>query len=194
MTTSTVHSDRTAAQPSRLGEVVAAIRAVPAEGCGSSATATLVAAALRDLRPPPSILPRDLPSGSRGGIAGHTLHVEPDGAFSLVALVCPPQCWTRVHDHVTWCVFAVLAGEPVEETFRLDAAGTALIPAGHRSCRPGTVSASAPPGDIHRLGNPGAETAISLHVYGTDISRIGSSARRIYDLPLRVHAPRGGGR
>jgi 3-mercaptopropionate dioxygenase len=26
----------------------------------------------------------------------------------------------------------------------------------------------------------GAETAISIHVYGTDITRIGSSARRYY--------------
>jgi predicted metal-dependent enzyme (double-stranded beta helix superfamily) len=36
-------------------------------------------------------------------------------------------------------------------------------------------------GDIHRVRNIGATTAISLHVYGTDITRIGSSARRYYD-------------
>jgi 3-mercaptopropionate dioxygenase len=32
--------------------------------------------------------------------------------------------------------------------------------------------------------NPGGETAISLHIYGTDVSRIGSSIRRDYDLPV----------
>jgi hypothetical protein len=27
--------------------------------------------------------------------------------------------------------------------------------------------------------------AISLHVYGADITRLGSSVRRVYDLPVR---------
>jgi 3-mercaptopropionate dioxygenase len=29
--------------------------------------------------------------------------------------------------------------------------------------------------------NTGSETAISIHVYGTDVTRVGSSARRYYD-------------
>ncbi len=49
----------------------------------------------------------------------------------------------------------------------------------------GTVSGFAPPGDIHQVRNIGATTAVSLHVYGTDITRVGSSVRRIYDLPVR---------
>jgi hypothetical protein len=31
----------------------------------------------------------------------------------------------------------------------------------------------------------GDRTAISIHIYGTDVSRIGSSVRRYYDLPVR---------
>ena len=45
----------------------------------------------------------------------------------------------------------------------------------------GDVSGFAPPGDIHRVRNIGETTAISIHIYGTDITRIGSSARRYYD-------------
>ena len=37
------------------------------------------------------------------------------------------------------------------------------------------------PGDIHRVHNTGETMAISIHIYGTDITRIGSSARRYYD-------------
>ena len=48
----------------------------------------------------------------------------------------------------------------------------------------GEVAGLAPPGDIHRARNAGHETAISVHVYGTDIGRLGSSVRRIYDLPV----------
>jgi hypothetical protein len=48
----------------------------------------------------------------------------------------------------------------------------------------GDASGLAPPGDIHRVRNAGDETAISIHVYGTDVSRSGSSVRRYYDQPV----------
>ena len=37
------------------------------------------------------------------------------------------------------------------------------------------------------------DTAISIHVYVTDVSRIGSSVRRYYDQPIRTRARRGAG-
>jgi 3-mercaptopropionate dioxygenase len=37
--------------------------------------------------------------------------------------------------------------------------------------------------------NAGPETAISLHIYGTDLSRLGSSVRRIYDQPVVAGTP-----
>jgi hypothetical protein len=36
-------------------------------------------------------------------------------------------------------------------------------------------------GDIHRVRNTGDTTSISIHIYGTDVTRIGSSLRRYYD-------------
>jgi predicted metal-dependent enzyme (double-stranded beta helix superfamily) len=45
----------------------------------------------------------------------------------------------------------------------------------------GEVSGFAPPGDIHRIRNDGSETAINLHICGTDITRVGTSARRSYN-------------
>ena len=53
----------------------------------------------------------------------------------------------------------------------------------------GDVTGLAPPGDIHRVRNDGAQTAISLHIYGTDISCMGSSVRRVYDLPVVAGIP-----
>ena len=41
-----------------------------------------------------------------------------------------------------------------------------------------------PPGDIHRVHNTSDTTAISLHVYGADLSVVGSSIRRVY--PERI--------
>ena len=43
---------------------------------------------------------------------------------------------------------------------------------------PGDVTGLAPPGDIHRVRNTSAAAAISLHIYGTDVSRTRSSVHR----------------
>jgi predicted metal-dependent enzyme (double-stranded beta helix superfamily) len=45
----------------------------------------------------------------------------------------------------------------------------------------GDVSGFPPPGEIHRVRSTSETTAISIHVYGTHITRIGSIARRFYD-------------
>jgi predicted metal-dependent enzyme (double-stranded beta helix superfamily) len=112
------------------------------------------------------------------------LHAEPDGSFSIVALVWRPGQMTRIHDHVTWGAFAVIQGTEHEELFILDDEGTCLVEAGSAMNATGDVSAFAPPGDIHRVRNIGNRTAISIHIYGTDVSRLGSSVRHDYDLPV----------
>ncbi|WP_112248824.1 cysteine dioxygenase family protein [Kribbella monticola] len=128
---------------------------------------------------------REIPAAARSGCErSQLLHVEPDGSFSVVALVSRPGQATTVHDHTTWCVVAVVAGTEREERFRLDDSGRQLVLTGVRIDRPGTVSGFAPPGDIHRVTNDGATVGISLHIYGTDLGRIGNSVRRTYDLPI----------
>jgi predicted metal-dependent enzyme (double-stranded beta helix superfamily) len=37
---------------------------------------------------------------------------------------------------------------------------------------------------MHRVRNAGDDTAISIHIYGVDVSRIGSSVRRYYEHPI----------
>jgi 3-mercaptopropionate dioxygenase len=142
-------------------------------------TAQLVADQLREHLPGPDVLTPEQRLGSADGYRSHTLHVASDGAFSIIALVWRPGQLTRIHDHTTWCVFGVIQGVEHEELFDAD-----LNPIGSSDNHVGDVSGFAPPGDIHRVHNTGDETAISVHVYGTDVTRIGSSARRIYDLPV----------
>jgi predicted metal-dependent enzyme (double-stranded beta helix superfamily) len=95
---------------------------------------------------------------------------------------------TPIHDHVAWCVVGVLEGAEDEELFALRDGGTALEQVGGRRNMSGEVSGFAPPGDIHRVTNRGSVVAISLHVYGADIARLGSSVRRTYDLPVLASA------
>ena len=160
----------------RLSPLVAGIRTAVDSHADWAETARLVAGQLRRHLPTPDVLTAEQRLGSADHYVGHTLHVEPDGSFSIIALVWRPGQITRIHDHITWCVFGVIQGVEHEELF--DADGTVI---GRSENHVGDVSGFAPPGDIHRVHNTAEETAISIHVYGTDVTRIGSSARRYYD-------------
>ncbi len=160
----------------RLSPLVAGIRSAVDSHADWAETAQLVADQLRRHLPAPDVLTAAQRLGSPDDYCAHTLYVEPDGSFSIVALVWRPGQITRIHDHVTWCVFGVIQGVEHEELFDAD-----LNLLGRNENQVGDVSGFAPPGDIHRVHNTGDETAISIHVYGTDVTRVGSSARRYYD-------------
>jgi 3-mercaptopropionate dioxygenase len=164
-----------------LDELVSAVRAVVDRHADWRQTARLVAAELARHIPAPDVLTPEQRIGDPKRYRSYPLHTEPDGSFSVVALVWRPGQVTAIHDHVTWCVFGVIQGIEHEELFTLDEERGCLVEAGTSTNRTGDVNGFAPPGDIHRVRNVGDDTAISIHVYGTDVSRIGSSVRRYYD-------------
>jgi 3-mercaptopropionate dioxygenase len=159
-----------------LTRLVHAVREAVAVETDWAGTAELVAGALRRHLPGPDVLTPEQREGDPDRYVSHTLHTEPDSTFSVIALVWRPGQATRIHDHLTWCVFGVVQGVEHEELF--DAGGRRQGSADNYT---GDVSGFAPPGDIHRVRNAGDTTAISIHIYGTDIDRAGSSVRRYYD-------------
>jgi predicted metal-dependent enzyme (double-stranded beta helix superfamily) len=183
---STLTDEHGAVPAPGLDELVSAVRASVELHADWRRTAELVADDLRRHLPSPDVLTEEQRVGDPDGHRSHVLHIEPDGSFSIVGLVWRPGQVTPIHDHVTWCVFGVIQGVEYEELFRLDEENECLVEAGSNSNPPGDVSGFAPPGDIHRVRNVGDDVAISIHVYGTDVSRIGSSVRRYYDLPVRA--------
>ena len=101
----------------------------------------------------------------------------------MKALVWRPGQRTAIHDHIAWCAFGVLQGTEFETLYRDH--GDYLTEIGRVANQVGDVSGFAPPGDIHRVHNTGDVTAISLHVYGADLSADGVSVRREYYQPVR---------
>ncbi len=164
--------------------LLAGIRAATRQHADWQRTAELVAGELHLHLPGADILTAAERAGDPDGYQCHVLHVEPDGSFSVTTLVWRPGQVTPIHDHVTWCVFGVVQGVEYEELYALSADGRSLTEAGRSRNNRGDVSGFAPPGDIHRVRNVGADVAVSLHVYGADITRLGSSVRRTYDLPV----------
>jgi 3-mercaptopropionate dioxygenase len=179
------HLGRAPTEAPGLAALSAAVRAAVGKHADWRDTAQLVASALERNLPSPNILTAEQRTGDPETYKSEVLHSEPDGSFSIVALVWLPGHLTPIHDHVTWCVFGVIQGMEWEELFELDEQQTCLVEAGYRLNSTGEVSGFAPPGDIHRVRNAGDLTAISIHIYGTDVTRIGSSVRRYYDLPVQ---------
>ncbi|MFI6451384.1 cysteine dioxygenase [Streptosporangium amethystogenes] len=164
-----------------LAEIVEGVRALVDPSADPRATAFAVADLLRERLPSPEILTEEERLGDPDGYIGHTLHAEE--GFSVVAVVWRPGQRTAIHDHIAWCVFGVLRGVEYETLYRDH--GDHLTEIGRTANQTGEVSGFAPPGDIHRVHNTGDETAISLHIYGADLSAAPTSVRRVYDLPVR---------
>lgn len=157
-------------------DLLAGIRTAVAADADPAQTARLVAEQLRAHLPGPDVLSDEARLGSPDGYRSHTLHVEPDGSFSVIAVVWRPGQLTRIHDHLTWCVVGVIQGVEHEDVYDVD-----LNLVGSSDGMVGDVNGFAPPGDIHRVHNIGDEVGISIHIYGTDVTRIESSVRRYYD-------------
>jgi predicted metal-dependent enzyme (double-stranded beta helix superfamily) len=167
----------TTTTPTRLWtELLDGVRGAIATHADWSRTAELVADQLRLHLPGPDVLTAEQRLGDPDDYCSHTLHVEPDGSFSIIAVIWRTGQLTRIHDHVTWCVVGVIQGVEHEELFDEN---LALV--GVNDNHVGEVSGFAPPGDIHRVHNTQDVTAISVHIYGTDVTRIGSSVRRYYN-------------
>jgi len=112
----------------------------------------------------------------------------PDGSCSLQIFVWPPQTGTRIHEHSCWGVFCCAVGSLVEERYerlddesRPDFARLKKIWQRAWSIQRGVSTVLPYEGGIHRVSNPGPDTAISVHLYGP---RSGEIDGRDYDPSL----------
>jgi predicted metal-dependent enzyme (double-stranded beta helix superfamily) len=165
------------ARPARpgLAELVERIRRCTRQSTDPLEAARLVAGALQEGRPTTRLLTEQERAGSATDYLRVTLHTE--AMFSISAVIWRPGQFTEIHDHLVWCSFIILQGVETETIF--DFAGDHLVEIGQRQRPVGSVSAVAPPDDIHQVHNTGDEVAITLHVYGADLTR-GTSVRRTY--------------
>jgi len=167
-----------------LAELVSGIAEITARRPGLQEAADAVAVLLRERLPAEDLLTEQERAGSPDGYVSHVLHAQDD--FSIAAVVWRPGQETVIHDHVSWCTFGILSGIEYETLYRDE--GDHLVEIGHAENRPGEVSGFAPPGDIHQVRNTSAVTGVSVHVYGADLRKLGSSIRRTYDIPVRRSA------
>jgi len=101
------------------------------------------------------------------------LHAADD--LLIVDLVLPPFATSAIHEHGTWAVVGISQGCEVDELF-VERAGTLQRRARHE-LRSGDTLVLEPDG-IHFIGNPSAQPARGIHVYGRHLGKV---ERRMWD-------------
>jgi hypothetical protein len=103
-----------------------------------------------------------------------------DGSYSLQIFVWLPQTRSQIHDHTSWGAYCCVVGSVLEECHeRLDDGSrfdhARLKKLWRLSWRPEDGASTVLPDDSghHRVGNPGAKTAISVHLYGPMMWEVG---------------------
>jgi predicted metal-dependent enzyme (double-stranded beta helix superfamily) len=108
--------------------------------------------------------------------ARRLVHLDPAGRYSVLAMVCDQGQGTGLHDHAgIWCVecvyagrievtsYSVRGGDPEQDLveFRQEAVVLAGV---------GEAGALIPPFEYHVLRNPDERPAVTLHVYGGEMT------------------------
>ncbi|MFF3432452.1 hypothetical protein [Streptomyces sp. NPDC002602] len=178
----------------RIAELVGAVGGVMPESDRDSADAGVaevcrVAGMLEGFLRYPDLLTSGQMEADVRAYRQHVLYTAPGGGFSVVALVWLPGQQTPIHDHVSWCVVGTYMGAEEETRYRLDSVNgrttPMLAPLDIATIPAGTVTYLIPPGDIHHVRNATSGKVISIHIYGANISVLGTSIRRRYELPVR---------
>ena len=107
-----------------------------------------------------------------------------------MALVWLPGQRTPIHDHVSWCVVGVYRGVERETHYRLvERGGRRRLETVARSKRRRSRRGARAAGEnIHSVAAAGTTKTISIHVYGADIERLGTSILRRFDDVERLPA------
>jgi len=123
---------------------------------------------LRELIRHDDWLPAEFARPSPESYRQYLLYCDPLERFSVVSFVWQPGHRTPVHDHTVWGLVGVMRGEELCEEY-----SAAISKTGSHAVRPGDVDRVSPRiGDIHVVSNPGAQTAVSIHVYGANIGAV----------------------
>ena len=108
------------------------------------------------------------------GYARRCLFKDPEGRFTVVAMVWAAGQSTPLHDHAgSWCVECVYQGRIRVESYEMTEEqngrarfkGVGTIDAGI-----GGAGALIPPFEYHTLANPFEETAVTVHVYQGELT------------------------
>ena len=154
-------------------------RVAAAVGIAPDAMAREIKAALRDATATAGWLPPERRRASHENYARHLVYADPQGRFSILAIVWDRGQMSPIHAHHCWCAVGVYQGLLTETYYREGAGGEPPVEIG--SARHAAGESTFEPGGsgIHRIANYSGVLAVSLHIYGVAKDRIATGVNRI---------------
>jgi predicted metal-dependent enzyme (double-stranded beta helix superfamily) len=119
-------------------------------------------------------LPASLTSACPDHYARRLVHRDDGRGYSIIAMTWGPSQGTPIHDHAgMWCVEGVWAGRIEVEQYDLvdDGEHCCFVRQGLTEAGVGSAGCLIPPYEYHSIRNASdADAAVSLHIYGGDMT------------------------
>lgn len=146
---------------------IKAVDALVAEG--PEGMAAKVAAQLSDLVKNPGWLPQECCEPGADCYKRHLLYADPEGRYTVLALVWKPGQTSPVHGHTAWCAMGVYEGFPSAAAYHWTDQ-TEPVESHVHHCKPGQIDSVEPGTESpHRVFNQSNDIAITIHTYGRDL-------------------------
>ena len=164
----------TPAPSTKLGELVklldAAVEEQETKGCCYAVKAALehVVHSGEDFIDPRFLVP------AKDSYARRLLHRDPAGRYTALVMVWDRGQGTALHDHDNmWCVECVYRGRIKVVSYDLKGEDRGIFqftPETTVFAGPGEAGALIPPFDHHTICNPDATPAVTIHIYGGEMT------------------------
>lgn len=108
--------------------------------------------------------------------ARRLLHMDPAGRYSVMVMVWDTGQGTKIHDHAgMWCVECVYRGKIKVVSYRMEGDDEKdervnFVAENTIYAGPGEAGALIPPFDHHTIENEESTPAVTLHVYGGEMT------------------------
>jgi predicted metal-dependent enzyme (double-stranded beta helix superfamily) len=150
----------------------------------------------KDLANSPDFLTPSFLEPVEVGYARRLLHRDPSGRFTAVAMVWGPDQETPLHDHGgLWCVECVYRGHIRVDSYEMtDWSGDGrcrFVPGTRELAGCGEAGLLIPPREHHVVANAGRRPAVTIHVYGGEMTECSIFEPVEDDLYRRVVKPLG---
>lgn len=139
----------------------------------------LVTAALEESVKQPDWLTPEQCRASHDHYTRHVLHGDPEGRYTIVAIVWGARQRSPIHAHHTWCGVGVYRGKISEALYRENVDGGPPVLSNIAVRNAGTLSFDQPNDGIHRIANNEHDPAVSIHIYGVDRAKITTGVNRV---------------
>ena len=144
-----------------------AVDAIVAEA--GEGIAAKVAEQVRELVANPDWLPQECCEPGDECYKRHLLYADPEGRYTVLALVWQHGQGSPVHGHTAWCSVGVYDGELTAAAYCCEQGPEPVQTCLHR-CEAGQVdSIEEGSENPHRIFNNSNKIAISIHTYGRDL-------------------------